>query len=126
MNPTHVYTGRLPCGCLVFMVVYDPRNREPTAREVANMIRHGAIIECITWEDYQSNPIKFGDLDDCPHGEVDANGNQQPTLFTDAPDTYRVPGCTCEIVDPWLGLARDTEDCPVHGLEARADKETGS
>lgn len=76
-KPTHVYIGRRPCGCVVAVVAYAPWMRESAEWAVADMIHDGQIVESMTWAEYQEKQIK---LQDCPHGEVDQNGNQQPVL----------------------------------------------
>jgi len=76
-KPTHVYIGRRPCGCIVAISSYAPWMRESTECAVADMIHDGEIVECMTWAEYQANKPA---LQDCPHGEVDQYGNQQPVL----------------------------------------------
>lgn len=48
---THVYIGRLPCKCMVAVVV-DEQSKS-TAKDVAAFIRSGYTVERVTFEDYR-------------------------------------------------------------------------
>lgn len=68
---THVIVGRQPaCGCIVSLISYsiaDKRWRNETAKDVANLIRDGLVVETITVAQYKAGGYLFGG---CSHGDM--------------------------------------------------------
>lgn len=77
---THAYVGVAPCGCVLALAAYHYEQRESTARAVAQMIRDGLIVRCLTWSEYQAERPA---LADCPHGKILDGDSQQPPLALD-------------------------------------------
>lgn len=45
---THAYIGRKPCGCVVALVVDEPRWKRDTAKTVARYVLDGYAVERLT------------------------------------------------------------------------------
>jgi hypothetical protein len=54
---THVYVGRKPCGCIVAVVVDEPKYPKDTGKDVAAFIRRGYTVERITLEELRGRKI---------------------------------------------------------------------
>jgi hypothetical protein len=55
MTCTHVYVGRLICGCAVAVVVDEPDRPKDTAKTVHEYMLEGYTIDRMTVEDYRKN-----------------------------------------------------------------------
>ncbi len=75
---THVYIGKMPvCGCVVSLASYSYEERQRTARAVADMIKNGLIVECVTIEEYRTMHVAFG----CSHGKIISGSVMQASLL---------------------------------------------
>lgn len=72
-KPEFAYIGRLPCGCVVAMMVDAPDRKRHTGKEVGKWIADGLNIERVRCEDARLDMT-------CPHGEQ-VEETEQPRLF---------------------------------------------
>jgi hypothetical protein len=59
------------------MASYSYDIRQHTARHVADMIKDGLIVECVTFEEYKAMRPTLG----CSHGEIVSGSVLQATLL---------------------------------------------
>ena len=76
-EPTHVFLGYAPCGCVQAMACYHWSRRDQVVTDVVEWIREGLHPRVITWAEFQANPVY---LVDCPHGEQVSAEAMQPAL----------------------------------------------
>lgn len=64
-RPTHVYIGRLPCGCAVALT--NDTGDKYTAEAVKDFIKEGLSVNREAWQKYVDEISKESTFMNCPH-----------------------------------------------------------